>query len=163
MTKLGWRFAAPTKRESDLIAIRAALYEPDSLDAIEWCYTLGDRRLHEYKRKELVVLEQQYAPALKAPPLPAAVPVPRVCYVYVIRRRDTQEIKIGVSYDPAARLRTLQTAHGEPLELVTAFPGAEAMEETLHRRFAAHRKLGEWFAEVPEIAAWIREVQNDGQ
>lgn len=74
--------------------------------------------------------------------------------------RDTREVKIGITNDPRRRLAILQTAHGERLELVAVVAGDAVDEQTLHARFAAHRKLGEWFHETPEITAWIREVQH---
>jgi hypothetical protein len=81
----------------------------------------------------------------------------RFAYLYAIRRRDTREVKIGITADPAGRLGTLQTAHGEPLELAFALPCDSRTEAEVHRRFAASRKIGEWFAESPELIAWMEE------
>lgn len=78
--------------------------------------------------------------------------------VYAIRRADTREVKIGISTNPIRRLRDLQSAHGERLELLLTFPGGVHTEYELHERFSAHRKRGEWFHESPEITAWIAEV-----
>ena len=81
-------------------------------------------------------------------------------YVYAIRRADTKEVKIGTSNSPPDRLELLQTAHGAPLELVAYFRGNVGDEGELHKRFTAHRKLGEWFHEAPEITAWIESIQG---
>jgi DNA-binding CsgD family transcriptional regulator len=78
-------------------------------------------------------------------------------YLYVIRRPDTREVKIGISRDPVFRLSCLQGAHGAPLEMVMCMPGTEADEDALHARFHSDRLLGEWFRESPAITAWIAE------
>jgi hypothetical protein len=77
-------------------------------------------------------------------------------YIYVIRRRDTREVKIGRATDPLGRLEALQTAHGEWLELVLVIATVGRYENALHQRFASARKLGEWFTETPEISEWIK-------
>ena len=79
----------------------------------------------------------------------------RVCHVYVIRRPDTHEIKIGISLDPAKRLASHQSSHARPLELLLSFAGGEPAERALLARFAGHRLNGEWFRECPEILQWI--------
>lgn len=78
-------------------------------------------------------------------------------YLYAIRRRDTHEVKIGITCDPRSRLGVLQSANGEPLELVFALPCDSRAEADVQRRFGSSRKLGEWFAETPELLAWLDE------
>jgi hypothetical protein len=75
--------------------------------------------------------------------------------VYVIRRADTQELKIGITRFLPGRLAMLQTAHAVPLQVVCAFFANRETEQALHERFAAHRMLGEWFHECEAIAEWI--------
>ncbi len=68
-------------------------------------------------------------------------------YVYAIREKDTGNIKLGISRDPEARLRQLQTGNSSELELV-AFRKAEnrfADERALHADAEAYRLRGEWF------------------
>ena len=64
-------------------------------------------------------------------------------------------MKIGISAEPAERLRQLQSSHSDKLELVASFDGKIADERRLHERFKAYRKRGEWFHESPEISQWI--------
>lgn len=106
------------------------------------------RRIEERFEQVRREREAELTPPRKLGPFPP-------CYVYAIRRRDTREVKLGVSIEPARRLRAIQTAHGAPLEMVIVGVGGATVEQEIHRRFAAHRKLGEWFHEAPEITAWI--------
>lgn len=66
-------------------------------------------------------------------------------------------VKVGWSRDPAQRYRDLSVAHPHGLELVALVPGAEALERTLHERFA-HRKLHrEWFSHevLVDLRNWL--------
>lgn len=92
------------------------------------------------------------------------MPYPRYnltgCLLYVIRRRDTHEIKIGVSFEPKKRLRSIQAYHARPLELLVTVAAKRNAEEKAHKRFAAHRLSGEWFRECPEILEWVKELKS---
>ena len=74
--------------------------------------------------------------------------------VYVVMREDVREVKIGWSTNLETRLRDLETAHGQWLELLVAIPGGPEEEEQLHERFKQHRLGGEWFTADPEILEW---------
>jgi len=81
-------------------------------------------------------------------------------YVYFIRQRGTNFVKIGKSQNPIARLSNLQTSTPTVLEMMGYVPQNKRFnEETLHKRFAAHRVQGEWFSLVPEIEEVIQELQ----
>lgn len=80
--------------------------------------------------------------------------------VYVVRRPDTREYKIGVSKNPLYRLGQLQWAHAVPLELVLTFDGSYGGERAMHKQFHRYRMLGEWFRESPEILEWIERVRG---
>ena len=58
-------------------------------------------------------------------------------HVYLIHMQDTSFFKIGMSLDPATRLRTLQTGNPRPLRLlgVREVEDMLAAEARLHRRF----------------------------
>lgn len=70
------------------------------------------------------------------------------------------EIKIGIASDVAKRLAALQTAHASGLVLLASFPGVQAHERALHRRFAAARTRGEWFSAIPELLAFVAGVHE---
>lgn len=65
-------------------------------------------------------------------------------------------VKIGRSDNPASRIRDLQAA--SPVQLTTALilEGGVLLEGAMHRRFAAFRRHGEWFA-LPE--GWQAEAR----
>jgi hypothetical protein len=103
-------------------------------------------------------MEQAISPFLEeadAAPTEIEVPAPKQCQVYVIRRPDSAEVKIGISADPVERLRQLQSSHSDKLELVASFAGKAVDERRLHERFKEYRKRGEWFRESSEISRWI--------
>jgi len=70
-------------------------------------------------------------------------------------------IKIGKAVSPIRRLSDLQCGQARPLTLIATMPGGHAVERRLHRKFKKHRVGGEWFADCPEIQAFIVERAND--
>jgi hypothetical protein len=72
--------------------------------------------------------------------------------VYVLRGGD--KVKVGRATDPVGRIADLQT--GSPVPLMIAWrietPDAKRLEAALHRRYAEHRALGEWFEADPVLA-----------
>lgn len=80
------------------------------------------------------------------------------CCLYLFAKRDM--LKIGISSQPWLRARTLGFECGENVSVVCALPlesrdVALAFERVAHAEFHAHRLLGEWFRDVPEIRAWF--------
>lgn len=84
-------------------------------------------------------------------------------YLYVIAAQDALRgpVKLGISADPEARLRDLQTAsplllvihHREPVEARFV----KQMEKLLHRDMAHRRQRGEWFnIAVAEAISHVR-------
>jgi hypothetical protein len=70
-------------------------------------------------------------------------------------------VKIGIANSIEGRLKTLATGHYNELTLLAVVKDAPGtLEYELHQRFAAHRLRGEWFRLVPEIQAYIDEVNN---
>lgn len=87
----------------------------------------------------------------RPPPQGAA---PAADYVYVVTSSNGH-VKIGISTDPEARLRTLQTGTSDQLQLTFTAPGygnALTVEQEAHRILAAHRVSGEWFNVTPDLA-----------
>ncbi|MCJ1352091.1 MAG: hypothetical protein MMC33_002075 [Icmadophila ericetorum] len=72
-------------------------------------------------------------------------------YVYLIHMRDTTFYKIGMSFDPQMRVRTLQTGNPHRLEILHTkeVQDMRSAEADLHRRFEARRvpnlNAREWF------------------
>lgn len=94
---------------------------------------------------------------------PAKVTEPRIgrydgLRVYFIQAA-TGQIKIGIAANPAARLRDLQVGSPVALSLLCECEGGRPQEREYHRRFAAHRLHGEWFAPHQEIIAEIEAVK----
>ena len=71
-----------------------------------------------------------------------------VSYIYVIGS-DNPPYKVGISRDPAKRLKSLQTGHPFPLQLhftkATDICKTKLLETVIHRHIKFHRTHGEWF------------------
>lgn len=65
--------------------------------------------------------------------------------VYLVRGELTGLYKIGIANDVSRRLAELQSGSPDDLRLVSKIDGGRAVEQQLHRRFAALRVRGEWF------------------
>lgn len=68
-------------------------------------------------------------------------------FIYFIQGVDGGPIKIGLSGNPTARLRTLQRTSPVVLEILCAVPGDRSLEAFFHDQFAIGRLHGEWFSE----------------
>lgn len=78
--------------------------------------------------------------------------------VYFIQNKLTKKIKIGLSKDPYKRMRELQNACGDPLDIILFVnTGGEdkLIEQNLHERFSDSRSIGEWFEPSNEIMSFI--------
>jgi hypothetical protein len=81
-------------------------------------------------------------------------------YVYAIAASAVDAVKIGISSDPADRLRSLQTGCPVPLKLRASQDcldreAARWCEQHLHRRLKRYRLDGEWFKTGPLILRWL--------
>lgn len=74
--------------------------------------------------------------------------------VYFIKGGDW--VKIGMSKNPAKRLKALQTASGYPLELLATMRGGHTLERMLQNYFSEYRSSGEWF-DAQEVEKFINE------
>jgi len=68
-------------------------------------------------------------------------------FIYLAQQSYSSLFKIGSSDNPEERLKQLQTANGERLELIETFETKNKfkLESALHRRFLSKKTLGEWF------------------
>jgi predicted GIY-YIG superfamily endonuclease len=83
-------------------------------------------------------------------------------YVYFMQAGKSH-IKIGVSDDPDARVRELQTGAFKTLHVIARFPfpsraAAFEVEKELHRKFSHLKVSGEWFKR-----AIIRDMKHGGR
>jgi hypothetical protein len=78
-------------------------------------------------------------------------------YVYYARSGD--EVKIGKSRNPWARINEMRTARPD-IEIVATEPGDESLETQRHHEFTASRidASREWFRWTPEIAAHVEAI-----
>lgn len=88
------------------------------------------------------------------------------CVVYLFRCTVGSEVryKIGVSANPAKRMRQIQTPG--KIEMVDQFehPRAAGLERRLHARYRKQRGRGEWFdlteADIAEFSSVVEEESN---
>lgn len=79
------------------------------------------------KAKAYEVVWQDVAPLFEA-----ARPIVGCCFVYFIGEPDGGPVKIGVSKDPVARLRGMQTGNPRRLRIERVLIGAQWIEKLLH-------------------------------
>jgi hypothetical protein len=77
------------------------------------------------------------------------------CRLYFIQAGDGP-IKIGISDDPAARLRDLQCGNAEELRILLTEAGNIRAEQVAHQAFERCRIRGEWFRKEGGLAAFLK-------
>lgn len=83
-------------------------------------------------------------------------------YIYFIRFGAAGDIKIGRTFDVAGRLKSLQTACPEPLELLACVREDETRTEAaFHKQFAQFRKNGEWFEAAKDVLDCIALIRSE--
>jgi excisionase family DNA binding protein len=85
----------------------------------------------------------------------AVKPLPSVLVTYFLHNPVANQVKIGRTKELKRRHQGLRTAGGVELRLIGYLEGDH--EKHYHARFAAHRRIGEWFAITPELALWVRD------
>ena len=68
---------------------------------------------------------------------------PKAEKTYIVKKRGTNEIKIGKTIDVGFRVKTLQNQSGCKLDILCTIE--KNIENMLHRQFAEFRTVGEWF------------------
>lgn len=84
-------------------------------------------------------------------------------FVYFLAPIEGGAIKIGCSYLPIERLRTMLCWSPVPLEILATAPGTQADERFLHSRFAADRIHSEWFRPSARLLDMIDRIKASGQ
>ena len=77
--------------------------------------------------------------------------------VYFVQAVDGGPIKIGISFDPTSRLRSIQTGSHSKLIVIGTIPGGRRKERELHERFREFRLNGEWFRAESALLDFICE------
>jgi len=84
-------------------------------------------------------------------------------YVYAIREQETGKLKLGISKNPHQRMKQLQTANPNRLELVAAIPAPNRFkdESRMHHEASEHRIHGEWFksSAINSMEPMIKELE----
>jgi hypothetical protein len=86
--------------------------------------------------------------------------------LYAILSPTAGQIKIGISAAPLERMKDLQWAHGQPLELLVEVDTrsyTRTRERAIHRRLAPHRLAGEWFRSCPDVLAVVEELKAEAR
>ncbi len=66
--------------------------------------------------------------------------------VYFVQKNDGGPIKIGFSaVSIVMRVKSLQTANSNKLNIIGWIDGDKEIEQKLHRKFSDFNKIGEWF------------------
>lgn len=79
--------------------------------------------------------------------------------VYLMVDEHTGRTKIGRSVSPSTRERTLQSKT-PALFLWACWPGTNADEKDLHKKFAKKRERGEWFSLTEDDRVEVRKYMN---
>lgn len=89
---------------------------------------------------------------------------PTVTHVYIIEN-ELGLIKIGFANNPAKRFKSIESASGfQIVKQFISFPSVQSpdIEHALHRKFAEHRKTGEWFSmSFDDAVAALKALQPD--
>jgi uncharacterized protein with beta-barrel porin domain len=79
--------------------------------------------------------------------------------IYFARTAD--QIKVGVSKNPQARLVQLAQQCATPLSLIGTIKGDVRREKSIHKTLAPYRVQGEWYRDCPEVHATIQNCFNN--
>jgi len=80
-------------------------------------------------------------------------------HLYLIHDTILNTLKIGRSNNPKARLRSLQTATANKLELLHIVEKAGFMESKIHLEFEDYRLASEWFFYEETIVNYIKTIK----
>ena len=79
----------------------------------------------------------------------------RGTFMYAIQAGDDGPVKLGITQDPAQRIKTLQTANPHELRGLAAWRILPEEEKAIHQQFAHARIRGEWFQPVPDLLDFV--------
>ena len=124
--------------------------------------------INQWRRKRRLSDKQwSWVKKLADTVMPAtAHPTRGPCSVYIIS--DGTSIKVGISKDPPARIRQLQTAQSRTLRLLGQYEvptrvKAKNIEARVHRKFKNQLIRGEWFplSLIPKIEQIVDDLASN--
>lgn len=83
--------------------------------------------------------------------------------VYLLKESESNYYKIGISKNPSARIKQLQTGSAGKISLSKTYASeyASKIESTLHRRYTDSRIRGEWFTLTErQVNSFISECEK---
>jgi hypothetical protein len=120
---------------------------------IALCRDCAASAAHQYYSERTAIMASQPDQTPAEASRAAAGIFGTVGVVYFIRFRDA--VKIGFTTDLRARLSNLPYE-----ELLGVAVGTQTDEARCHQIFGAHRIVGEWFHDTPEVRAFIADVAS---
>jgi hypothetical protein len=138
-------WGVPDTTEEEL---ETSISELEDLGLVETYSMRGQIYAHIKNWSKHQRVDKPGKPRVPSPKDPEVRPA-RPWVTYFIRLGKAGPIKIGRTFDVAARVRKLQTGAPEKLDVLRVLDGD--FETALHQRFAEFRSHGEWFSPVPEL------------
>jgi len=83
-------------------------------------------------------------------------------HVYFLLSKMSSSVKVGFSTNVPRRVRALQTASAESLDLIGAMPGSMRTEKLIHASLCDFSIGGEWFAYCTPVQQFVETCINSG-
>lgn len=122
------------------------------------------KRLYNDLKSSGIVLARRANGEITPSNFTKASALKKVQMLYVIRAKDTDMLKIGVSKSPRKRLQALQTSNPQQLTIslvIKPTESAKKLEASIHKHFDKKRLQGEWFSSISDEAI-INHVRSSG-
>ena len=81
-------------------------------------------------------------------------------YVYFVTSDKNEQVKIGYSKNPWARLSELRRSYGSELSVVATIKTEDKSEVSIHQALDDFRLEGEWFSKSDAITAAISQISS---
>ena len=119
-----------------------------------WRYMVAARRIAKEQGEELHDGDWEKAWSLLDK---FGIPV----FTYAMRDSERKLVKIGKSYNPQARLKTLRIGNAGNLKLLGYCKQKEPLtEKNIHNLLSEFRVSGEWFTDCSEVQQIVSEIRR---
>ena len=81
-------------------------------------------------------------------------------YIYYVATTDSDVVKIGISKNPWARVKDLQTGSSKKYTVLATMKTASRSEFSIHSFFTESRKTGEWFSRSAALNLLIEKTKD---